>query len=115
MQLCTSRLAMGSVIHTAAVLSAPLPGLSHQAPTIAAGLPHFSTGYMRSWGRDTFISMRGMLLVTGRYKEARDIILGYANTLRHGLIPNLPDRDVTRVCTGVLAASRDSLAYVNHI
>ncbi|KAL3318337.1 hypothetical protein Ciccas_002999 [Cichlidogyrus casuarinus] len=67
--------------------------------SIAAGLPHFAEGMWRSWGRDTFIALPGILLLSGRYKrrlrgmnnlqEACCVILQYAGLMRHGLVPNL--------------------------
>lgn len=44
--------------------------------------------FLEEWGRDTFISLSGLLLVTGHYKKAKEIITRFAQYERNGLIPN---------------------------
>ena len=62
--------------------------------SMSAGLPHFTTEYLRSWGRDTFISFKGLMLIPGYFEEAKAILLQYAAVMRHGLLPNLFDSGV---------------------
>ena len=81
-------LAMVSVQQTGYAKSASLyPNKS--IPCLAAGLPHFSHSWARCWGRDVFISLRGLFLATGRYADAREHIVAFASVLKHGMIPNL--------------------------
>ena len=56
--------------------------------TIIAGYPWFG-----DWGRDTFISLRGLCLATDRLETARDILLEWAGNVSQGMLPNrFPDR-----------------------
>ena len=57
---------------------------STNARSIIAGYPWFN-----DWGRDTMIALPGLTLVTGRYDEARDILLTYARCCKDGLLPNM--------------------------
>jgi glycogen debranching enzyme len=59
--------------------------------SFSAGLPHFTTEYARVWGRDVFISLRGLMLLPGHYEIARSHLVAFASTLKHGLLPNLLD------------------------
>jgi predicted glycogen debranching enzyme len=61
--------------------------LSTDLKTIIAGYPWFA-----DWGRDSMISLPGLLLSTGRYNEARSLLEAFASYTHGGLIPNrFPD------------------------
>ena len=51
--------------------------------TILAGYPWFA-----DWGRDAFISLPGLLLVTGRFEEAKSVLTTFAGVADNGMIPN---------------------------
>ncbi len=56
--------------------------------TIIAGFPWFT-----DWGRDTFISMRGLLLALGELEGAEAILLAWSGCVSEGMLPNrFPDR-----------------------
>ena len=82
------RLAMVSIQQTGYMKSSSL-WPTKSVPCLAAGLPHFSSDWARCWGRDVFISLRGLFLGTGRYHDAKEHILAFASVLKHGMIPNL--------------------------
>lgn len=55
--------------------------------SIIAGYPWFA-----DWGRDTMIALPGLALATGRHDTARKLLLTYAGTIDHGMLPNrFPD------------------------
>lgn len=56
----------------------------------AAGRKAVIAGYywFEPWGRDTFISLPGLMLTTSRYTEAKDILRNFMQYCKGGLIPN---------------------------
>ena len=57
------------------------------AHTVIAGYHWFA-----DWGRDTMISLPGLMLVTGRPEIARSVLRAFADVLDQGMIPNrFPD------------------------
>ncbi len=55
--------------------------------TVIAGYPWFT-----DWGRDTFMSLSGLCLVTGRHEVAWEIIRSFSSFVSEGMIPNrFPD------------------------
>jgi len=51
--------------------------------SVIAGYPWFA-----DWGRDTFIALPGLLLATGRFEQARQVLTVFANYVSDGMIPN---------------------------
>ena len=59
--------------------------------TVIAGYHWFS-----DWGRDTMIALPGVTLATGRYDDARGILLAFAESVDRGMLPNrFPDAGET--------------------
>ncbi|HKA91078.1 MAG TPA: glycogen debranching enzyme N-terminal domain-containing protein, partial [Haliangiales bacterium] len=76
------------VARLAAAADAFLVRRADSTPTIIAGYPWFT-----DWGRDTMISLPGLLVARGRLDDARRVIAGFLVHLDRGIIPNrFPDR-----------------------
>ncbi|HXX87350.1 MAG TPA: amylo-alpha-1,6-glucosidase [Candidatus Acidoferrum sp.] len=49
--------------------------------------------WFEDWGRDAFVSLPGLTLATGRFEDARKILLTFQKYFKDGLIPNfIPDK-----------------------
>ena len=49
--------------------------------------------WFEAWGRDAFVSLPGLMLVTGRFEDARKVFSTFQRHCKQGLIPNfIPDK-----------------------
>ncbi|MCR5415648.1 MAG: amylo-alpha-1,6-glucosidase [Pseudobutyrivibrio sp.] len=68
--------------------------------TIMAGYPWFT-----DWGRDTMIAFTGLCLETGRFEDARSILLSFVKNIKNGLVPNMFPDDGTEPLYNTVDAS----------
>ncbi len=74
----------GTRLWSAAQAYVAVRGAGH---TVLAGYPWFI-----DWGRDAFIALPGLCLVTGRYETAWQVIASFAQVISRGMVPNrFPD------------------------
>jgi len=74
-------------------LKAPLPDLAMAADTFLVKRGQFRSiiaGYhwFDDWGRDAMISLPGLLLCTGRFEDARLVLISFATAMNDGVLPN---------------------------
>ena len=49
--------------------------------------------WFEDWGRDTFISFNGLLLVPKNFDKAKKILIDWSKHIKYGLVPNRPGLD----------------------
>ncbi|CAK93624.1 unnamed protein product (macronuclear) [Paramecium tetraurelia] len=79
-------------------------------------LSSYFTNYDFIKGRETFMSFKGILILTNKVVEAKALIFKYGNLMQHGLIPNSlkPLRYNTRdTCFWWIKAIRDYVTYTD--
>ncbi len=68
--------------------------------------------WFEAWGRDTFLSLPGLMLVTGHFEDARKVLVDFNKFCMQGLIPNfLSDISALPSCNTVDA----TLWHVNAV
>ncbi|HLE75879.1 MAG TPA: amylo-alpha-1,6-glucosidase, partial [Candidatus Bathyarchaeia archaeon] len=68
--------------------------------------------WFEAWGRDTFVSLPGLTLATGRFEDARKVLLDFMGHCRQGLIPSYVQDKSGGPCYNSVDAT---LWYVNAV
>src|SRR5690606_14331795 len=64
-------------------------GVIHQAGGSVLRTVYAGYHWFGDWGRDTMISLEGLTLCTGRFREAGAILRTFSHYVKDGLLPNL--------------------------